>query len=235
VEEMEKKEKVKTKKKLVALTDAGNQERFFKWIDDTIDKIRRAWGSEHITTLEWVHAIPDSYYTDETRAKSKRKGVKQGVANVFLPGLERGLPRDSERQPFRGLYIKFKRGNRDLTPIEQEFKDYILSINLMGYVVVRDWKEAAEMVVNYLDLKTYAPISDEKPKKKENKKEKTVSQKLNEIIAADYGLYVNRPTEPQLVWDVDWIDSSANRPIRPVRTTRIFRSNNYNFRASDSV
>lgn len=146
------------------LTEHQIQSRFFVWAAETealqTDRRRRL-------ALRWMHAIPNGYHKSiPARMKAKREGVKSGIADVFTPAPQlsskggtrlRGLPVAG----YAGLYIEFKRKGGRVSPEQREFLDYLGLVNYAGHVVIGDWRHAAWIVVDYLDLGVYAQIIQE--------------------------------------------------------------------------
>ena len=103
--------------------------------------------------LEWIHAIPNGGSRGDTAkarqirgAQLKAEGVKPGVADIFLPYPCGG---------FAGLYIEFKKpslkGKGGLSPLQLQFAEYCHRVGYF-YEVAYDWKEAVELVKNYLQI-----------------------------------------------------------------------------------
>lgn len=74
----------------------------------------------------------------------QRQGVKAGVPDLHLPVARGG---------YHGLYIELKVGSNKATALQ---KDWIKELTKQGYlaVVCYGWQEAAEQLVNYLELGT---------------------------------------------------------------------------------
>ena len=129
-------------------TEHAHQAAFFCWCALTAHN-----GFENdkkpIPELKWIHAIPNGgVYGDNAKArqirgaKMKAEGVKKGVSDVFLP-VKRGY--------WSGLYIEFKKpGQLSHTSKEQrEFGAFVKGQGF-GFIVVDNWRDAADIVTEYL-------------------------------------------------------------------------------------
>src|SRR5208283_4188406 len=75
-------------------------------------------ASNRYPRLKFIHAIPNGGKRHVRVAmKMKAEGVKRGVADVFVPLIGCGGQ--------HGLYLEFKAGKNDLTPEQQEFRDFV--------------------------------------------------------------------------------------------------------------
>jgi hypothetical protein len=75
-------------------------------------------ASNRYPRLKFIHAIPNGGKRHVRVAmKMKAEGVKRGVADVFVPLIGYGGQ--------HGLYLEFKAGKNDLTPEQQEFRDFV--------------------------------------------------------------------------------------------------------------
>ena len=118
--------------------DAGAQESLFIWA-----QYQYARSPE----LELLYHIPNGGKRDaRTAANLKRQGVKAGVPDLHLPVARGG---------YNGLYIELKVGSNKPTQLQ---KKWLSSLNKQGYlaVVCYSWQEAAEQLINYLELETAA-------------------------------------------------------------------------------
>lgn len=113
-------------------------------------------SKQAIPQLHWLHAIPnggsrgDSSQSRAIRGgQLKAEGVRQGVADLFLPFPNSG---------WHGLYIELKapskRPKRDgaggLSAKQSAFADYARSAGY-GWVVCYSWREAADMLRQYIE------------------------------------------------------------------------------------
>lgn len=75
-------------------------------------------------------------------ARFKAEGVKAGVPDLFLP---------VARGKYHGLFIELKRYNGGRVSKFQ--RSWLLGLELQGYraEVAHGWKEAAEIIKNYLE------------------------------------------------------------------------------------
>lgn len=75
-----------------------------------------------------------------------RQGVKAGVPDLHLPVARGG---------YHGLYIELKVGSNKPTQLQ---KKWLSNLNEQGYlaVVCYGWQQAAEQLINYLELETAA-------------------------------------------------------------------------------
>lgn len=107
-----------------------------------------------VPALEWLHAIPNGgERSPKTAALMKAEGVRKGVADVFLPKpkLVPVLHNEPQETCFHGLYIEMK---KDVTSAKQsdEQKEFERYVTEQGYEykVCRSWREAANVIVQYL-------------------------------------------------------------------------------------
>jgi hypothetical protein len=111
---------------------------FFDWL--RINEKRHA-------TLKLFYAIPNGGQRDHATAISLYlEGVNAGVLDTHLP---------VARQGKAGLWIEFKSDRGTLSTRQREFIELIEGENHLVHVV-REWTEAARIVVAYLDLKGLA-------------------------------------------------------------------------------
>lgn len=112
-----------------------------------------------VPALEWLHAIPNggSRGDDEKSRKIrganlKAEGVRQGVADVFLPWPSAG---------WHGLYIEMKKpalkpkkegSAGGVSEDQQEFGTYVKNVGY-GWVVCYSWREAANVLRSYVEFK----------------------------------------------------------------------------------
>lgn len=112
-----------------------------------------------VPALEWLHAIPnggsrgDDAKSRKIRgAQLKAEGVRQGVADVFLPW---------PVGPWHGLYIEMKKpsvkpkrkGSKGGMSDEQiKFSEYAKKVGY-GFVTCYSWEEAKEVLRNYIEWK----------------------------------------------------------------------------------
>lgn len=118
--------------------EAGAQETLFNWTQ---------YQYTRYPELELLYHIPNGGKRDaRTAANLKRQGVKAGVPDLHLPVARGG---------YNGLYIELKVGSNKPTQLQ---KKWISSLNEQGYlaVVCYGWQEAAEQLINYLELETAA-------------------------------------------------------------------------------
>lgn len=106
-----------------------------------------------VKELEWLHAIPNGGNRDaRTAALMKAEGVRRGIADVFLPvPKEQRGPTGAWITISHGLYIEMK---KDVTSAKQsdeqeEFEAHCVR-NRYAYYVCKSWREAAEIIKNYL-------------------------------------------------------------------------------------
>ena len=118
--------------------EAGAQEALFNWAQ---------YQYERYPELELLYHIPNGGKRDaRTAANLKRQGVKAGVPDLHLPVARGG---------YHGLYIELKVGSNKPTPLQ---KKWLSNLNKQGHltVVCYGWQEAAEQLINYLELETAA-------------------------------------------------------------------------------
>jgi len=95
--------------------------------------------------LQLLFHIPNGGVRSKSEAaRFKSEGVKPGVPDICLP---------VARGPYHGLYIELKRqkGGR----ISEAQKKWLTELSLQGYlaVVAYGWKEASQIIEDYLDGK----------------------------------------------------------------------------------
>lgn len=119
-------------------TEAGTQEALFQWTQ---------YQQNRYPELKLLYHIPNGGKRDaKTAIALKRQGVKAGVPDLHLPVARGG---------YHGLYIELKVGKNKATELQ---KEWIADLTQQGYlaVVCYGWQEAAEQLVNYLELTTKA-------------------------------------------------------------------------------
>lgn len=117
-------------------TEAGTQEALFQWTQ---------YQQNRYPELKLLYHIPNGGKRDaKTAIALKRQGVKAGVPDLHLPVARGG---------YHGLYIELKVGKNKATELQ---KEWIADLTQQGYlaVVCYGWQEAAEQLVNYLELDT---------------------------------------------------------------------------------
>lgn len=117
-------------------TEAGIQETLFNWV---------AYQTQKYPELELLHHIPNGGKRNAAEAAHlKRLGVKAGVPDLHLPVARGG---------YHSLYVEMKTAKG--TTSEKQRK-WIKALNDQGNlaIICRDWQEAAEALVNYLELGT---------------------------------------------------------------------------------
>lgn len=151
-------------------TESGSQKALFAWaamaklygydIAYNMQAYNKAWFESNqpvrwpVEPLKWLHAIPNGgERSAKTAALMKAEGVRKGVADVFLPVPKLIPVRHNEPQEtlFHGLYIEMK---KDVTSAKQsdeqeEFEAHCVA-NRYAYYVCKSWREAAEIIKNYL-------------------------------------------------------------------------------------
>lgn len=150
-------------------TESGSQKALFAWaamaklygydIAYNMQAYNKAWFEANqpvrypVEQLKWLHAIPNGgERSAKTAALMKAEGVRKGVADVFLPvPKERLDPTGVWITISHGLYIEMK---KDITSAKQsdeqeEFEAHCVA-NRYAYYVCKSWREAAEIIKNYL-------------------------------------------------------------------------------------
>ena len=118
--------------------ESGHQEALFSWA---------AYRTGLMPELQYMYHVPNGGKRDAATAVAlKRQGVKAGVPDLHLPVARGG---------YNGLYIELKVGSNKPTQLQ---KKWLSSLNEQGYlaVVCYGWQEAAEQLINYLELETAA-------------------------------------------------------------------------------
>ena len=93
--------------------------------------------------LRLLHHIPNGGSRGKAEAaRFKAEGVKAGVPDLFLP---------VARGPYHGLFIEMKRQKGGKVSDAQ--KAWIATLTVQGYLaaVCYGWKDAAELIEDYLD------------------------------------------------------------------------------------
>lgn len=114
--------------------EVGAQETLFQWV---------GYQQRKYPELKLLYHIPNGGKRDVRTAVSlKRQGVKAGVPDLHLPVARGG---------YHGLYIELKVGSNKATNYQ---KEWLAELTKQGYlaVVCYGWQEAAEQLVNYLEL-----------------------------------------------------------------------------------
>lgn len=113
-----------------------------------------------VPALEWFHAIPNGGSRgddDKSRkirgAQLKAEGVRQGVADTFLPWPNAG---------WHGLYIEMKKPTEKpksstakggVSDEQAKFGEYARAVGY-GFAVCYSWREAADMLRSYIEWGT---------------------------------------------------------------------------------
>lgn len=127
--------------------EAGAQETLFSWAE-----YQRAKYPE----LELLYHIPNGGKRDaRTAVNLKRQGVKAGVPDLHLP---------VSRGSYHGLYIELKVGKNKTTQLQDK---WLSELNKQGYlaIVCYGWQEAAQQLINYLELDTAGKTATEEGEK----------------------------------------------------------------------
>lgn len=110
------------------------QESFFAWART---------NERQFPILKRIFAVPNGGYRHKATAIAmKRQGVKAGVLDVCLPVARKG---------FAGLWIEFK---TEVGKPSDEQKEWIVFLESEGHQVhvLRSWRVAANITVDYLNL-----------------------------------------------------------------------------------
>jgi hypothetical protein len=84
------------------------------------------WNLARYPALKWVHAIPNGGFRNKaTAGKMKAEGVKSGVSDIFVP-----IPANG----YHGLYIEMKYGKNTLSPVQKEFRDFVIARGYSFYL-----------------------------------------------------------------------------------------------------
>lgn len=117
-------------------TEAGAQEALFQWTQ---------YQKGKYPELKLLYHIPNGGKRDARTATAlKRQGVKAGVPDLHLPVARGG---------YHGLYIELKVGSNRATALQ---RDWLSELEKQGYlaVVCYGWQQAAQQLINYLELNT---------------------------------------------------------------------------------
>lgn len=122
-----------------------------------------------VPALEWFHAIPNGGSRgddDKSRkirgAQLKAEGVRQGVADTFLPWpVYEPCPADSQimMMKWAGLYIEMKKPTErpksetakgGVSDEQRSFGEYAKRVGY-GWAVCYDWEQAASYLRSYIE------------------------------------------------------------------------------------
>jgi hypothetical protein len=121
-------------KKARRQTELREQMAVFRWRDLAMLK----WPE-----LRWLHSIPNGTFSSgQAGAIAKQSGLTRGVSDMFLPVTRNSLP---------GLYIEMKSEDGDLTPEQEDFRDFVKSQGYMWFEC-RSSKQAIMEIERYLNL-----------------------------------------------------------------------------------
>ncbi len=110
------------------------QADFFSWLDALAPKYPK---------LKMFFAVPNGEYRHPaTGARLKQCGVKPGVLDVFAP-----IPSRNQH----GLWIEFKTKKGAVSSVQKDWIYFLQSQNYAVFVC-RSWTDAAERVIEYLEL-----------------------------------------------------------------------------------
>lgn len=124
-----------------------------------------------VHALEWIHAIPNGGSRgDDAKSRSirggqmKAEGVRQGVADIFLPWpiFETYYTEEAEgveRVKWCGLYVEMKKpsmkpkneNSKGGLSNEQSVFGTYCNRNSYGWVLCYSWREAAEVIQRYIE------------------------------------------------------------------------------------
>jgi hypothetical protein len=125
-------------------TESQIQSAFFEWL---------SLHEKKYPELSLCYAIPNGAHKSiASRMKFKREGLKAGVPDVHLPLTSVEWPtRPRPRSFFAGLWIEFK---SDKGRVSDTQKEWIEKLTNEGHrvEVCRDWTQAANIVIDYLQL-----------------------------------------------------------------------------------
>lgn len=116
--------------------EAEEQRALFEWA---------AIMERRYPELRFMYHVPNGGKRNAKEAAlMKAEGVKAGVPDIVLP---------TARGQYHGLYIELKRQKSGR--LSQEQKEYLNHLQAQGYyaVMCRGWRQAANMIVNYLGFK----------------------------------------------------------------------------------
>lgn len=125
------------------MTEAQEQKFLFQWA---------GLARQKYPELELLFHVPNGGRRDAREAASlKKQGVKAGVPDLVLPSPHGG---------YHGLYIELKAGKNKTSKHQNE---WLVSLNEQGYFVAvcYGWREASEVITNYLDKAKTEVIKNE--------------------------------------------------------------------------
>jgi hypothetical protein len=126
-----------------AQTENQIQADFFTWL---------ALHEKKYPELGLFYAIPNgSHKSPAARGLFKRTGLKAGVPDVHLPIARACYVLDRRWNGYAGLWIEFKADKGRVSPIQKEWHER-LEKQQHVIAVCRSWTEAANVVIDYLNL-----------------------------------------------------------------------------------
>ena len=134
-----------TPEQIAKSSDFSQQAALFCWCALNIKKYPE---------LKWYYSIQNEEQSGSIirGARSKQTGKKKGVSDTCLP---------VKRGNYSGLYIEMKKpslkpktekGMGGEKPEQREFGEFVQSQGY-GYVVCWSWKEARDILIQYLEYK----------------------------------------------------------------------------------
>jgi len=121
------------------MTEDEHQETLFDWANNNLNKYPQ---------LKLLYANMNGVRRSKRyTAKLKRRGMKAGIPDMFLP---------ASRHGFHGLYIELKRPqskSHTKGRLSKEQKVWVTNLNAEGYAarVCYGWEDARDILVYYLE------------------------------------------------------------------------------------
>lgn len=121
------------------MTEDEHQEKIFEWVEAAIEKYPQ---------LEMLYANMNGVRRSKRyTAKLKRRGMKAGIPDMFLPVARHG---------YHGLYIELKRPATEIHRqgyTSKPQKKWLKQLKEQGYyaVVCYGWDDAKQVLIYYLE------------------------------------------------------------------------------------
>jgi len=122
------------------MTEDEHQEKIFEWANAHI---------KEFPELDLLYANMNGVRRSKRyTAKLKRRGMKSGIPDMFLPAARYG---------FHGLYIELKRPSTELHRkgyLSKEQKAWVKNLNNQGYAakICYGWDDAVQLLKYYLGI-----------------------------------------------------------------------------------
>lgn len=126
-----------------------DQQCFFSWLGSTARLYPE--DSRMRETLSWIHSVPNGAHTSKGHAKRLiAEGLTAGILDISC---------DEPCGEWHGLRIEMKRKGGRISPEQKAYMSYLDRVKIRR-AVCYSWTEAARLLIEYLGLTTFSPISD---------------------------------------------------------------------------